>query len=107
MDGATLALLYSLLLSLSYRAIVRVIANKLSSVEGFMLVYLIAIYAPIYISLAKASPLALLIPLSLHIFSIIYVINSRCDTDFIIRTNVYASMAFILPLLIIGLSGKP
>jgi uncharacterized membrane protein len=106
-DGVVLALLYSLLLSLAYRAIVRVLTNKLSSVEGFMLVYLIAIYIPIYISLARTSPLAVLIPLSLHIFSIIYVTNSRCDMDFIIRTNVYASIAFILPLLIIGLSGKP
>lgn len=106
MDGAVAALLYGLLLSITYKGIARALRDKLSSAECFALTYLVSIYTPIYISLAKILLPAILIPLSIHIFSAIVAVNSR-DYRAFININIYASIALSIPQIIIRISWKP
>jgi hypothetical protein len=47
MNGEEAGLVYSLLLSIFYRVILRILERKLSSIKGFLATYIIAVYMPI------------------------------------------------------------
>lgn len=85
-----------------YRSISRILTDRLSSVGGFIITYLAAVYIPIYIVLAKMTLPAILIPATLHILSIIYSITKRNSSP--IAVNVYASMLISASLLIFKIS---
>ncbi len=106
MDGVTAALVYSLFLSMIYRGVARIFSNRLSSAEGFTLTYLLAIYIPIYISLARISPLALFLLLLFQALLTIYIIfsNRYRARDSIAAINIYVSTALSTFLLIIRAS---
>lgn len=102
MDGVAAALMYSLFLSIIYRIIASALSDRLSSAEGFTLTYLVAIYVPIYISLARISLLAPFILLLFQALLTIYLIFSsgRRAKYLIATTNIYTSIALSTLLLI-------
>lgn len=106
MDGVTAALAYSLFLSIIYRGIARVFSNRLSSVGGFTLTYLMAIYIPIYASLARIAPPALFPLLLFQAFSATYFFVSSKDRaeDIVATINIYISTALSAFLLIVKIS---
>jgi hypothetical protein len=55
MNGEEAGLVYSLLLSIFYRVILRILERKLSSVKGFLATYIIAVYMPIIAYLSNVS----------------------------------------------------
>ncbi|MDT7887739.1 MAG: hypothetical protein RQ885_02035 [Desulfurococcales archaeon] len=55
MNGEEAGLVYSLLLSIFYRVILRILERKLSSVKGFLAAYIIAVYMPIIAYLSNVS----------------------------------------------------
>jgi hypothetical protein len=55
MNGEEAGLVYSLLLSIFYRVILRILERKLSSIKGFLATYIIAVYMPIIAYLSNVS----------------------------------------------------
>lgn len=107
MDGGTAALAYSLLLSLIHKHLFRILSNKLSSAGGFILTYLVAVYAPIYVLLARIFPLAISVLVLFHMASIMMVISSRSrDSKAIIAMNMHVSTAISILLIIMQILVK-
>jgi len=53
--GGEAGIVYSLLLSLIYRLVLKTVEGKLSSVKGFLAVYIASTYTPIIVYLASIS----------------------------------------------------
>jgi len=68
---------YSLILSLTYRLVLRAVEGKLSSVRGFLAIYVGAVYAPIIAFLAGASPYISLLVLAVSAIFLYLIISSR------------------------------
>jgi hypothetical protein len=55
MESGEPGIIYSLVLSLLYRPVLKLLNGKLSSLRGFLIVYIIAVYTPISIYIARIS----------------------------------------------------
>jgi|GEM_PF-1103958 len=55
MESGEPGIIYSLVLSLLYRPVLKILNGKLSSLRGFLIVYIIAVYTPITIYITRIS----------------------------------------------------
>ncbi len=55
MESGEPGIIYSLVLSILYRPVLKLLNGKLSSLRGFLITYIIAVYTPITIYIARIS----------------------------------------------------
>jgi len=104
MEGYIAGLLYSVLLSTTYRAILNVVRGKLSSCTGFIVTYLLAINIPIYIGLTMIHAILMLAMISGQTPIARRAIERQCHRDNMAPTSSRAFDALMLSSLIVSIA---